>query len=520
MPEILTPGIDFLEREVGPNPIQFSGTSAAAFIGLAEKGPVGEPVFVSSASEFDEKFGNDDSLGYLTQGVQSYFEAGGNRAYIVRTAHYDTPEDSSSYTADAAKLTIDDGADTPSDVLDVTAETPGTWFNDYHIAVSNVDDTSGEFDLEVVTPYGDSAEIYHDLTTDSADENSFVETVINDGVRTPTRRSDKPSGYINVSVTSEGTDPAAASYAVGDGSNGQQGTNGDSSIADSDYTGDSSAHSGLYALNSVPEMLNIVIPGNTSTTVHNTAINYVKNNTDRGGPYGWDFYLSDLPVGLDPQGAMSQVRDTINTNSWEGIYYPWVEKGSDELPVAPYMAGIMAQADQEYGPWRAPAGTRYKLPVDSPVHDVTKSEQQILNPYGVNAIRHKDFEGIVPWGARTGNAGSKWQYISTRRLFNFVKHTLHRQMQWTIFEMNGPRLWERVEDTLDSFMAEMWRMGAFGGQAKEDSYFVQCDEEINPPEARERGILRSRVGINPVEPVEFHIITLENHTSGQTMPNS
>lgn len=521
MPELLTPGLKFLEREVGPAPAQLAGSGAAAFIGTAEKGPVGEATFVSSYGDFVREFGNDHSLGYLATGVERFFEMGGQRAWIVRTAHYDTPEDPSSHTADKAIMTIVDNSDTtPADMMDVEATTPGTWANDYQVAIENVDDTSSEFDLKVLDAGGDVVESYYDLVLDSSDENYFVETVINDGVRTPSSRSVAPSENIRVSVLDETVTPASGTTSFGEGTNGQEGSNGVSSISDSDFVGDSSAESGLYALNTVPEMLNIVVPGETSETIFNAAINYAKTNPNRGGPYGWDFYVADVPMGLDPQGAMEKVRDTYNTNSWEGVFYPWVVRGGDIEPVAPYIAGLMAQVDQQYGPWRAPAGTDWKLPVDEPNYDVSETDQQILNPHGVNAIRELNFEGVVNWGARTGDTGSKWQYISTRRFFNFIKKSLDANLQWTIFEQNGPKLWQRVEDTLDSFMSEVWSLGAFGGYSKEESYFVQCDEELNPPESVESGILRSRVGINPTEPAEFHIITLENHTSGATMPNN
>lgn len=61
MAEYLSPGVYVEGFDSGPAPMQGVGTSTAGFAGLAEKGPViGAPVFVTSAADFNRKFG-----GYL-----------------------------------------------------------------------------------------------------------------------------------------------------------------------------------------------------------------------------------------------------------------------------------------------------------------------------------------------------------------------------------------------------------------------------------------------------------------------
>jgi phage tail sheath protein FI len=49
----------------------------------------------------------------------------------------------------------------------------------------------------------------------------------------------------------------------------------------------------------------------------------------------------------------------------------------------------------------------------------------------------------------------------------------------------------------------LWRDGYFAGSTPEQGFYVRCDEEINPPENIDAGILTFEVGIAIVHPVEF-----------------
>ena len=61
MGEYLSPGVYVEELDNSPRTIEGIGTSAAGFIGLAEKGPVaGAPTLVTSFANFKKIFG-----GYL-----------------------------------------------------------------------------------------------------------------------------------------------------------------------------------------------------------------------------------------------------------------------------------------------------------------------------------------------------------------------------------------------------------------------------------------------------------------------
>ena len=84
MPQYLSPGVYVEELDGGPRPIEGVGTAVAAFVGLAEKGPVNEPTLVTNWTQFVTTFGDFQEGSYLAHAVYGYFQNGGTIAYVVR----------------------------------------------------------------------------------------------------------------------------------------------------------------------------------------------------------------------------------------------------------------------------------------------------------------------------------------------------------------------------------------------------------------------------------------------------
>ena len=145
---------------------------------------------------------------------------------------------------------------------------------------------------------------------------------------------------------------------------------------------------------------------------------------------------------------------------------------------------------------------------------VTKGEQDVLNPIGVNCIRAFTNRGVRVWGARTLSSDPAWRYVNVRRLFNYVEGSLERGMNWVVFEPNDPDLWARVRRDVRAFLTGVWRSGALFGLTADQAFFVKCDEELNPPEVRDRGQLIIEIGLAPVKPAEFVIFRLAQIAGG------
>lgn len=85
MPEYLAPGVYVEEIERGPQPIEGVPTSTAAFIGETERGST-EPSLVASEEGFRHGFGAGP---FLPDAVHGFFENGGKRLFVCRTAGND-----------------------------------------------------------------------------------------------------------------------------------------------------------------------------------------------------------------------------------------------------------------------------------------------------------------------------------------------------------------------------------------------------------------------------------------------
>lgn len=82
MPTYQTPGVYVEEVESGSKPIEAGSTNIAGFLGVAEKGPVNEPVLVTNWTQYTKIFGGFHEGGWLGHGVYQFFQNGGTKAYI------------------------------------------------------------------------------------------------------------------------------------------------------------------------------------------------------------------------------------------------------------------------------------------------------------------------------------------------------------------------------------------------------------------------------------------------------
>ncbi|MDO8941963.1 MAG: hypothetical protein Q7U75_02200, partial [Desulfobacterales bacterium] len=71
----------------------------AGIVGLFPRGPIGEPVLVTSEKEAFRKFGSFSASHRGAEAVRGFFGEGGSRMYLVRTCHYTDPTNASTLTA-------------------------------------------------------------------------------------------------------------------------------------------------------------------------------------------------------------------------------------------------------------------------------------------------------------------------------------------------------------------------------------------------------------------------------------
>src|SRR5574344_87216 len=90
MNTVSIPGIYVSEQHYTLNPLKVDKKCLAAFIGIAEKGPVNKPVLIKSFDNYLSFFGGFDTAGVLPSSVYYYFKCGGAECVITRAAHVES----------------------------------------------------------------------------------------------------------------------------------------------------------------------------------------------------------------------------------------------------------------------------------------------------------------------------------------------------------------------------------------------------------------------------------------------
>ena len=260
---------------------------------------------------------------------------------------------------------------------------------------------------------------------------------------------------------------------------------------------------GLNVFNDISEINLVMAPGQSDPAIQDAVISHCENNKYR-------FAILDAAeeLGKDGIAKMPKPRDS----QYAAYYFPWIQvydpdKGNIFVPPSGHMAGIYARSDSERGVHKAPAneivrgalGLRY---------NITRPEQDFLNPRGINCIRHMGDRGIRVWGARTISSDASWRYINVRRLFLMIEQSIEIGTQWVVFEPNDETLWKRVSRNITSFLLRIYNSGALMGKTPEEAFYVKCDSETNPPEVVDAGQMVCEIGIAPVKPAEFVIFRI------------
>lgn len=204
------------------------------------------------------------------------------------------------------------------------------------------------------------------------------------------------------------------------------------------------------------------------------------------------------------------------SSAYGSFYYPWIlvrdPFTGDRVAVPPsgHLAGVWARTDAERGVHKAPANTpiRGALALADLVAD---DEQGLLNQAGVNCIRFFSSEGILVWGARTLSSDPEWRYLNVRRLLNMIEESIEQSTRWAVFEPNDAPLWSALRRDVRAFLTRIWRTGALQGSTPEQAFFVKCDEETNPPENIDAGVVTTVVGVAPVKPAEFVVFQIRQY---------
>jgi uncharacterized protein len=205
-------------------------------------------------------------------------------------------------------------------------------------------------------------------------------------------------------------------------------------------------------------------------------------------------------------------------STYAALYYPWIRildpvtQRETHMPPSGFVAGIYARNDVNRAVYKAPANEVVGLAIGFE-QLLNKSQQDVLNPEGINCFRFFEGRGYRAWGARTISSDPEWKYISVRRYFAYLEHSIDRGTQWAVFENNNESLWANVRQTVADFLFNEWRNGALLGTRPEEAFFVRCDRTTMTQNDLDNGRMICLIGVAPTYPAEFVIFRIGQWTA-------
>ena len=510
-PQYLSPGVYVEEVDKGSKPIEGVGTAVAGFIGFAGVGPVNKPTFIANWTQYTNTFGGFIPGAYLAHAVYGYFNNGGGSCFVLRL-----PTGAVEETSANAIVSLPAKAAGAPGTLRAIAREAGAGGEGITLEVADAGDD--KFNLTVRR--GAIEEKYEGVSLSSAKTAQNVVETVNKQSKLVTLEELKVAGAALADRA-----PAVGSYTLRPAE--AQALSVKTTGPDL-YQGNVADRSGLGGFEAIDDITMVACPDLMAA--------YEAGALTREGVKAVQLALiahcenmKDRVAILDPLPDMSaqevkdwRMKETGYDSKYAALYYPWIQVAnpipstngtSMFIPPSGHLAGIWARSDTERGVHKAPANEVIRG-VLGLQNQITKSEQDSLNPVGINCIRAFPGRGIRVWGARTLSSDASWRYINVRRLFNFVEESIMGGTQWVVFEPNDPGLWQRVRRTITGFLTRVWRDGALFGTTPEEAFYVKCDAENNPPESRDAGQLIVEIGISPVKPAEFVIFRISQFSGG------
>ena len=132
---------------------------------------------------------------------------------------------------------------------------------------------------------------------------------------------------------------------------------------------------------------------------------------------------------------------------------------------------------------------------------------------GTNLVRGLDDGAFAIAGNRTLSSDPEWKYVSIRRYFIYLEHSIDRGTQWAVFEPNGEELWANVRRTISDFLFDEWQQGVLVGRKPEEAFFVRCDRNTMTQDDLDDGRLVCLVGVASLKPAEFVMIRIGRWTA-------
>jgi phage tail sheath protein FI len=521
-----SPGVYVEEVERGARPIEQAGTAVLAMVGFCREAiqaqkPTGEmvqqatpriPTLVTNWTQFTNLFGDFDQSvpgGYLHQAMYGYFLNGGTAAFVVglpiKVVEHIEPA-APRLPAGEGYLLNAAGART----VRIKGAGPDVSVEVQPPSGDNIPE--GTFTLSVKRDGQEFKSVQNVTLARARGQRNLVDVLTKetDGLLSA-EILDAP-GSLAERMPAVGSQTALA-VVQGDNTAVEPAPVLKDQATIELFRGKASERTGILGLEAIDEVTILACPDvmagykagvfslDNVKQIQTDMINHCESMKDR-------FAILDSPYGTGVDDMISWRKDKMGFDSkYAALYYPWVRSNGELIPPSGFVAGVYARVDGLRGVHKAPAN-EVVMGAIGLERNVSRNEQDLLNPIGVNCIRAFPGQGIRIWGARTLSSDARWRYINVRRLFSSIEESILQGTNWIVFEPNDQILWRQIKRDINAFLTVVWRSGALFGKTPEEAFYVKCDEETNPKELRDLGYCIIEVGLAPVKPAEFVVFKI------------
>jgi uncharacterized protein len=516
--QLLASKVVIVEEEPRIRNIPTLPTAIVGAVGVTERGPVGRAVLVTSFEEFATMFGGFTPNSDLALAVSGYFENGGQVMWVVRTVHYGAVTDAATKASKPASLKLKDRAAAPLDTLRIDGKWDGTYANDIRVVIAPATSgAAGEFNL-AVEDGGLVAEAFPNVSMDPS-KPSYVEAVVADLARGSRLII---ATDLSSTAVSAGQLPALGTFGPLSG-----GDDGLANLADADFIGNAAGGTGLHALDALPAVTLLLVPGRATAAVHNAMLTYCEVTRDRGC-----FAVLDPPANQSAIGIVTYAEATagiLGLSELGALYWPRVKVLNPSrtvfgntptliVPPSGHIAGVYARTDgaRPGGVFVPPAGivngVLFGVLGFETDEVLDEAKRDLVFPKRINPLtvypgtpRHID-------GARTLKSDGNFPTVAERRGVIFIEQSLKLGLLFAKHQNNTEALRAALTRTVTAFLLIQLRNGAFASTDPKAAFFVDFGEALNPPSSVNAGQVIGRIGLATAKPAEFIVLRFSQDT--------
>ena len=516
--QLLASKVVILEEEPRIRNITSLPTAIVGAVGITERGPVGQPVLVTSFEELVATFGGFTANSDLALAASAYFENGGQVMWVVRTVHFGNTTDLATKTSKAATLTLKDRAAAPLETLRIDGKWDGAYANDIRVIVAAATSASPDEVNISVADNGFVTEVFPNLSMDPSRPN-YVEAVIN-GLDRESRLITATD--LSSTAVSAGQLPALGAFGPLTG-----GDDGLANLADTDFTGTAPGKTGLHAFDSIQALTILIVPGRATAAVHNAMLTYCEVTRDRGC-----FAILDCPANQSAIGIITYAESTAAIAGFSelgALYWPRVKVLNPSrtvfgntlelvVPASGHIAGVYARTDSARpgGVFVPPAGIQngqlFGVLGFETDEVLDEARRDLVFPKRINPLtaypgtpRHID-------GARTLKGDGNFPTVAERRGVIFIEQSLKLGLLFAKHQNNTEALRAALTRTVTAFLLIQLRNGAFASPDPKKAFFVDFGEALNPPSSINAGQVVGRIGLATAKPAEFIVLRFSQDT--------